>query len=186
MCVCVCVCARARACSVRACVLAYCHQMMLLISHAHATFLHALSSSFQLQHARLILNTAVEEDAPINSASNSRWSPGAMVHMHSGFDQGMLSRALIVPPGQVCGCVFWVGWSRRSKNFTEFIKTEHQARDQGQGFRFKGLIDSRPLTRCRRLFLSPGTCTKVTVLHIQSITVHAFIVQEHPTCKVRQ
>ena len=50
---------------------------------------------------RLILNTAVEEDAPLNSASNSRWSPGAMVHMHSGYDQGRLSKALILPPGQV-------------------------------------------------------------------------------------
>jgi hypothetical protein len=50
---------------------------------------------------RLMLNAAVEEDTPVTSAENNRWSPGVLVHMHTAFDKGLLSEALVVPPGQV-------------------------------------------------------------------------------------
>ena len=50
---------------------------------------------------RLILNSAVEEDTPVTSAENGRWSPGVVVHMHSEFDKGLLSQGLIAAPGKV-------------------------------------------------------------------------------------
>ena len=50
---------------------------------------------------RMMLNAAVDEDAPIGSAGRSQWSPGVMVHMHSHFDQGQTKDAFVVPPGQV-------------------------------------------------------------------------------------
>mmetsp|Transcript_55218 Transcript_55218/g.112957 ORF Transcript_55218/g.112957 Transcript_55218/m.112957 type:complete len:921 (+) Transcript_55218:100-2862(+) len=66
---------------------------------------------------RMVLNVAVDQDAQIMSAEKARWSPGALVHMHSFLNDKSLEGGVSAAPGRVTDILIGQSTLRKAKKF---------------------------------------------------------------------